>query len=205
MKTITDITRQVKDKKRVNLYIDGQFFSGVEEITLLTNNLHIGDLVDEKKLEEIVLESEYTSCFAKATNYILKGSHTKAQVAGYLSQKGFDGKIIHKVIVKLEEYGYLDDLSFAKTFVETKSSKYGKHYIRAQLKYKGVPEDIIEEALNCLNGEFESAYQVGKKYLKGRLLDIQVKQKVFRYILSKGFSYDVASEVLNKLEREQEV
>ncbi len=206
MSVITDITEQSKNKKRVNLYIDGQFFSGVEKIVLLSENLHVGDAVDEKKLALIIEESEYTSCFQKASGYILKGGHTVKQVAGYLKDKGFDGKIIAKVIDKLQEYDYLNDAQFAKTYVELKSHKYGRHYLTAELRRKGVSEKDADAAVCAISekDEDENAFFVAKKYIKNRPLDIEVKQKCFRYLLSKGFSYDSAKSALDKLCRDEE-
>ncbi len=201
MRKITDITRQ-KDKKRVNVFIDGSFYSGVEEIVLLSNNLHIGDEVDEKKLSEIIEESEYTSCFQKASNYILKGSHTVKRVCGYLKEKGYDGKIIAKVVNKLCDYGYLDDGAYAKNYVELKSGHKGKRLLKLELKQKGVSEEDIENALSCIDDEDESAYKTAKKYLKGRLLDDTTKKKCYRYVVSKGFSYDCAKSAIEKIERE---
>lgn len=204
MKQITDIVAQKNDKKRVSLYIDGEYFSGAQKIVLLTENLHVGDFVDDKKLSDILAESEYDACFQKASSYVLKGGHTIKQVAGYLKNKGFDGKIIAKVIDKLEEYGYLDDGLFAKTYVELKSQKHGKRLLEVELKQKGVSDKDIAAAIDCVKDEDETAYAVAKKYLKGKPLDIQLKQKCFRYVLSKGFSYDSAKFAVDKIEREAE-
>lgn len=201
MSRITDVTRQ-KDKKRVNLFIDGKFYSGVEEIVLLSNNLHTGDYVDEKRLADIVEESEYTSCFSKATSYILKGGHTVKQVCGYLKEKGYDGKTIAKVVDKLCSYGYLDDLSYAKTYVELKKSGKGKRLLEVELKRKGVSDDVIDCVFEDVGDEDENAYNVAKKYLKSKPLDENTKPKCYRYVVSKGFSYDSAKSAVERLERE---
>lgn len=201
MKKITDVKRQ-KDKKRVNLFVDGAFYSGVEEIVLLSNNLHIGDEVDEKKLAEIIEESEYTSCFQKASNYILKGNHTVKQVCGYLKDKGYDGRIIAKVAYKLCDYGYLDDAAYAKNYVELKCGSKGKRLLEIELKQKGVSEENVQNALSDIADEDENAYKVAKKYLRRKPFTDTTKQKCFRYVVSKGFSYDSAKNALEKIERE---
>ena len=199
MKQITDILPQKNDKKRANLYIDGVFYSGVEKIVLLTENLHVGDFVDEKKLSEIIEEPEYTSAFSKASNYILKGSHTVKQVAGYLVKKGYGGKIAAKVIDKLQVYGYLDDGQFADSYVEIKSAKHGKRLLAAELRQKGIKEEYVESALLKVENEDETALSIAKKYLKNKPLDIKTKQKCFRYVMSKGFSYESAKYAVDKL------
>lgn len=199
MKQITDIVPQKNDKKRVNLYVDGAFFFGAQKIVLLSENLHIGDYVDEKKLTEILDESEYDACFQKASSYVLKGGHTVKQVAGYLSSKGFDGKVVKKVIDKLSSYGYLDDEQFAKTYVDIKKNKHGKKLLAVELKLKGVDEKFIDAALDTIGDEDENAYLVAKKYVKDKPLDLALKNKCFRYVLSKGYSYDSAKSALDRL------
>lgn len=205
MKKITDIIPQKNDKKRVNLYIDGQFYSGVEKIALLQENLHIGDFVDDAKLEKIVQESEYSTAFNKASGYILKGGHTRKQVYDYLIKKGYSQQIANKVLDKLKSYGYLDDSQFAKTYVELKSHKYGKHLMSAHLKQKGVKEEDIQSALDTLENEDENAYYVGKKYIKNRPFDLELRQKCYRYLLSKGFSYDSVQCAIDKLKAESDL
>ncbi len=199
MKQITDITPQKNDKKRVNLFIDGTFYSGVERIVLLTENLHIGDFIDEEKLSAVISESEYTSAFSRASSYLLKGSHTVKQVAGYLVKKGYSGKIAAEVIDKLQSYGYLDDGQFAENYVDLKSSRHGKRLLEVELKQKGVKEEYIEKALSNIENEDETALSIAKKYVKDKPLDMKMKQKCFRYILSKGFSYESAKYALDTL------
>ena len=202
MKTITAITPQVKDKKRVNIFLDGKFFCGLQKITQMTNNLQVGDVVSEKRLSELVFESEYTACVDLAYKYLGRKSHTKMQVILYLQDKNFDNKVIGRVISKLEEYGYLDDMQYAKTYIDIKKTSKGKRMLSAELKLKGVDSKTIEEALETLEDEDINAYNVAKKYIKNKPFDFELKAKAFRYLISKGFSYDNATGALDKISAE---
>lgn len=202
MKTITAITPQVKDKKRVNIFLDGKFFCGLLKITQMTNNLQVGDVVSEKRLSELVFESEYTACVDLAYKYLGRKSHTKMQVILYLQGKNFDNKVIGRVISKLEEYGYLDDMQYAKTYIDIKKTSKGKRMLSAELKLKGVDSKTIEEALETLEDEDINAYNVAKKYIKNKPFDFELKAKAFRYLISKGFSYDNATGALDKISAE---
>ena len=202
MKTITAITPQVKDKKRVNIFLDGKFFCGLQKITQMTNNLQVGDVVSEKRLSELVFESEYTACVDLAYKYLGRKSHTKMQVILYLQGKNFDNKVIGRVISKLEEYGYLDDMQYAKTYIDIKKTGKGKRMLSAELKLKGVDSKTIEEALETLEDEDINAYNVAKKYIKNKPFDFELKAKAFRYLISKGFSYDNATGALDKISAE---
>lgn len=205
MKRITDIAEQKKDKKRVNLYLDGEFFSGMEKIVVLSENLHIGDFVSEDELGRLLEESEYTSAFERASGYIAKSNHTCKEVVLYLLSKGYGKKVVRKVIDKLKSYGYIDDLLFARSYYELKSSVYGKRMIRVMLMKKGVPDEVIEQVVDESSDddkEDERAYNVAVKYVKGKPFDIVMKQKCFRYIVSKGFSFDSAKYAVERFENE---
>ena len=55
---ITQITPQVKDKTRCNIYIDGRFYCGLTLEAAVKNRLKVGQSVTAERLAEIQLESE---------------------------------------------------------------------------------------------------------------------------------------------------
>ena len=202
MKRITDIVPQKNDKKRVSIFLDGQFFCGIEKITQMTNNLQVGDMISEEKLYALVEESEYTCAFERAVKALSRSNKTKKQLVTYLKGKSFDNRVIGRVINKLEEYGYLDDSQFATTFIEIKKRGWGKRRLEAELNFKGVDAKIVEEAVSKIDDEDENAYLVAKKYCKTRPVDYDLKVKAFRYLVSKGFTYDSVNAALDRLIRE---
>ena len=98
MKKITALVAQEKNKKRVNVFLDGEFYCGMNLFTVMSNRLKVGDEVDEKKLSEISDEDNYSTALDLALNYISRAMHTKMQMIIYLKKKGFDGKTIARVI-----------------------------------------------------------------------------------------------------------
>lgn len=72
-----------------------------------------------------------------------------------------------------------------------------------ELAQKGIDKNIIEEVLDemlCGDNELELAKKVFEKAIKkyGNIEDSDVKQKVIKYLLSKGFNYDMIEKVLKK-------
>ena len=202
MKKVTALTAQQKNKKRVNLYLDGEFFCSLDLFTVMSERLKVGDEVDEERLKELSENSEYADALDKAVKYISKAMHTKMQVIKYLKDKGFSGRTIAKVIDKMEEYGYVDDEAFAKAYYKEKSRLYGKRKIVYELKSKGVDEKITDKLFGDVDDEEEACRTVAEKYLKGKPLDYELKQKCYRYLISKGFDYDAAKRTLEQLEDE---
>ena len=197
MKTVTALVAQQKNKKRVNLYLDGEYYCALDAFTALSNGLKVGAVVDEFKIAETLQEAEYASALDKATGYLSRSMHTKAQMIKYLKGKSYSGKTIARVIDKLIEYGYVDDEAFAKKYVAEKSRNFGGRKIAFDLKTKGVADAIIDGVIDC--GDYATAcYQVALKYIKGQTLDLKLRQKAYRYLLGKGFDYDTVRSTLEK-------
>lgn len=93
----------------------------------------------------------------------------------------------------LKKYNYINDLDFAKWLVEQRSKQgKGKLFIKQDLFKKGVLPDIINSVLSSIDSE-SSITLVYKKALRKYLSETDVykkKQKIYRYLLSKGFSYE---------------
>ena len=204
MKTITALCVQEKNKKRVSVFLDGEFFRGIGLFVVLSERLKVGDRVDEKRLEELAETDDVSTAFERSLDHISKAMKTKAQMIAYLKKKEYSGRVIAKVIDKLIEYGYINDELYAARFTESRSQKEGKRKIALELKIKGVDKATIEGALATAPEEDESCERVARKYLKGRTLDRELRQKAFRYLVSKGFDYDVARSALERIKDEDE-
>ena len=77
MPEITQITVQTKNKKKCNLFVDGEFFAGVSIESIIKNGLKVGQHVDAKELTELLQENERAEALSKAADYISKALKTK--------------------------------------------------------------------------------------------------------------------------------
>ena len=80
MGEITAITPQVKDKKRCNIFVDGRFYCGLTLEAAMKNRLKAGQTIDPATLSKIQLESEKSTAFDKALNFISAAQKTETQV-----------------------------------------------------------------------------------------------------------------------------
>lgn len=200
MAKITAITAQEKHKDRVNLFVDDEFFSGLSlEISML-NRLKVGMEVDREKLKEIVEQSERVDAFNKALNYISKTLKTKKQVKDYLTRKGYSEDIIFYCIDKLKEYDYINDVEYSKRYISSQNKTNGKRLLEYKLMAKGVnKQDVFSAFGDCeIDGKL-NAKLVAEKYIKNKERSIEVKAKTYRYLISRGFSYDEANFAVSEL------
>ncbi len=206
MNEITSITPQVKDKTRCNIYVDGRFFCGLALETVVKNRLKIGQTVTEEGLAALQLESEKHTAFDKALIHLSATRKTEKQIRDFLMKKGYLPAVCDYVIEKLRSYDFVDDGEYAKAYLESASKKKGSRLIRLELRQKGISEGEIEGAMEGLEEgqELESAQGILQKYLRGKALDKENLQKAYRYLLGKGFDYEIAKQAIVALREEEE-
>lgn len=196
MYEITEITPQIKDKRRCNIYLDGRFYCGLTLETAMRYRLKTGMKVEREFLAKIQLESEKNTALDKALTHISASQKTEREIREYLGEKGYLQDVCDYVLEKMRSYGFVDDAAYAQNYAENAVKRKGKRLIELELKRKGVDEQSIAQATDELQGEEETAKKIAEKYMRGKPTDMQTKQKTYRYLLSKGFDYDTAKAAL---------
>lgn len=198
MNEITAITPQIKDKRRCNVYVDGRFCCGLTLESLVKNRLKVGQVVTEERLAEIQLESEKNTAFDKALTHLSATRKTEKEMRTFLAKKGYLPAVVDYVLEKLREYNFLNDTEYAEAYAEHAVKHKGGRLIRMELKGKGVSDRAIDAALSTLDGEQEeeAAKALLQKYMRGKPINVQTLQKGYRYLMGKGFDYDVAKQAL---------
>lgn len=204
MPKITAITPQIKDKTRCNLEVDGRFLCGMKLETVIQNHLKVGLTVSTEELSAIQAESEKMSALDKALSYISLSMKTEKEIVDYLAKKGYLEDVIDFVVAKMRGYGYIDDLAYSLSYIQSAGARKGRKLIEAELRRKGVCKETVEEALRSLSGETETACNILEKYLRGKSLDKINLQKGYRYLIGKGFDYETAHEALKILQEKSE-
>ena len=199
MKVITDIKPQVKTPTRCSIYLDNTFYCGLELETVMRHRLKIGDQIEPEKLDEIQCDSERVRALDKALTFVTKSKKTQKQVKEFLYSKGYTEQTVECVIQKMNDYRFLDDSDYAESYAKSYSKSKGKKLIEIELKRKGVAEEDMTEALENIGDQTESAVLVAEKYLKNKEKDKANLLKCYKYLLSKGFDYDLSKSVIEKM------
>lgn len=203
MSEITKIEVQTKDKTRANLYIDDEFFCGISIELCVKFGLKKGLEVNEEFVQNIVFEDEKSKAMNKATNYINSSLKTAKQIREYLRKKEYSQPTIDYVVGKMIEYKYLDDEAYAKAFVSTYSSKYGKLKLKSMLKVKGVADSIIDSVLDNEETPRESSIsRVADKYLRNKEITRETLNKLSRFLYSRGYEFDEINSYISNLKND---
>ena len=130
---------------------------------------------------------------------------SKYELQSRLKTKHFSQEIIKQVLDLLSDLGYVDDLTFANTWVKSRLqfNPRSRKMLVYELKKKGIQSSIIERSLAGLNLEQEEqiARQLAEKRfskLKGLPEEIQ-KRRLRGYLSRRGFSSGISIEIINEL------
>ncbi|MFC1708908.1 regulatory protein RecX [Candidatus Omnitrophota bacterium] len=142
----------------------------------------------------------------KASYRLLKiRPRSEYELRNHLKLKGFQKDIIDSAITELHRIGLLDDLAFAKLWVESRIKRpLGLNRLSYELKVKGVAKDIINQVISKYDspGKEEDVVRelINRKIEKIAHLDkTKIKSRLWSYFLRKGFSKDIVYDVLSEL------
>jgi len=146
----------------------------------------------------------------KARFYVLKVLNARPrsveELTAKLREKGYPEEITAQVIGECAKKGLLDDVKFAKLWVQGRmaSRPKGGAVLRRELEEKGVKEDVIEKVVAGVAKEYDE-YEVAKG-LAGQRIDrlkglnkTTAKRRLFGFLRRRGFSFDTIIKVMDEL------
>ncbi len=202
---ITAIKAQKHNRQRVNIYLDGEFAFGLSRF--VAGWLEPGRKLSEAEIKKLQEEDTYEVAFQKALQFIAHRPRSVEETERRLSKKGFSDEVIDVTIKKLLEKEWLDDLDFARQWIENRNAFHprSERLLRYELRLKGLSDDDITQALKKYGGDKnELAYQAGiKKAKKSRHESkFDFLKKVGGYLGRRGFHYGIVKPTVERLWKE---
>ena len=202
MPSITRLEAQKRDKQRVNIYVDDEFFCGITLDDVVRHKLSVGLVLTESDLTNLTANADENKYFNKALEYLLTSPKTELQIKQYLYKKQLDPNTITTIITRLKKYNYINDADYAQNFAQTKSTKLGRKNIQAKLMQKGINRDIITESVNEIGDQTDLVRATAEKYMRNKTPSRETFAKLYRYLIGKGFDFDTASAIMDECKSE---
>lgn len=133
---------------RNKIYLDTGEIMDVSPLIRQRYDLKVND-----DIERFYDEVSYEASLEKGIFLISLKDRTKKEVRLKLEEKYRNKVAILRAIEKLEEFGYLNDLDYAMSYIESRT--YGKNRISYNLFQKGINKDLVEKAYLTLDEEKE--------------------------------------------------
>lgn len=155
------------------------------------------------------MKDEKSRAREAAYKFLSYRQRSKKEVADKLKKNGFSDEVIEEAVNSLENYNYINDSNFAFNLAEDKIRKkpIGPALLRSELIKKGIPKDIVDKTIKEIYnkyGERPLAVDALNSRIKitGGLRVADKKRRLYNYLIQRGFSYDIANEILGEMEIE---
>ncbi len=219
MPKVTLVEPQKKNPKRFNIFLDGVFAFGADEDLIVSYRLIPGKVIQKEDLDKLIYEAEIGKLMERMYGLFSVRQRSEKEVRSYLKNLSFKRKlkekeeisdiIIDLLIERLKQKGLVNDLEFAKAWVEArrKSKQKGVKALKMELFQKGIEREIIEEVIShqaSVVSEEELARQALEKKMKSwrNLSALEFKKKAYEFLMRKGFDYSVVKEVIELIRKQ---
>jgi regulatory protein len=135
-------------------------------------------------------------------NLLTAQPRTRAELRTKLLGKGIDPETADSVLARLNEVGLINDAAFAELWVRSRHTYQGlgRRALSAELRRKGVAEELAAEAVSAVDGAAEEARarELVRKRLRsiGPAPELTVIRRLVGMLARKGYTEGMAYRVV---------
>lgn len=200
---------QKRRTDRINVHLDGAFAFALP--LTVASRLHQGQILSADEIATLQAEAVGAEAKEDALRLIARRPRSIAEVERSLRNKGHDESLIAQVVAHLQEVGLLDDLAFARYWVEQREAFRPRSALalRQELQQKGVDREVIAALLPAVD-ELASARRLAERQaVRWQRLPYEAYQaRMVAFLQRQGFPYDIIQEITDNvwqaLENERE-
>ena len=157
---------------------------------------------------QLILDEVLTKRAKLRCMYLLKSrDYTKQGLREKLAKECYTEEIIERAVAYVVSFGYVDDLRYAKAYINYAGKSKSRKQIEFDLMKKGVAKEDVVTAFEELNemDELESEEVLMqallvKKHYKSEEATLEERRKMIGFLYRKGFSLDKIYKVVGERE-----
>jgi regulatory protein len=191
----------VRHPDRVNVSIDGAFAFGLSGAIVLEQGLFVGQLLSEDDVDALRHSEEVSAATQSAIRLVAYRARTEAELRKRLARNGFSSAAIDTSIERMRDWNYLDDVDFARRWVESREGHRPRaaSMIKRELVGKGVDAETAEQVVaDAEIDEYKIALELGLKWAGRPSHEDRETQRrrLAAYLQRRGFAWDIVRRVL---------
>lgn len=148
MARISSIKPRGRSRDRFVVSLDGKAFATLGPDELLRHALHVDDELDEEAQAAVLASAARLGAYDRAVRMLASRGRSKTGLQRKLVEKGESPVYAAEAVERLARQGLLDDASFARQFVRSKASAFGRARLALELSRQGVGREVAREALD---------------------------------------------------------
>lgn len=170
--------------------------------TYFNSGYRKGMKLTQEEIDVLVTEEEEVKAYQSCLRKLAIKDRTRKEMYDWITQNTeLEIDAVNRIIEKLEEHHFIDDLRYTKSAVFTmKMTLLGENKIIRNLKKKGISIEMIDEVLQSADNsdEFENALKFGVK-IQFSIKDKSVKMKkklIQQKLFLQGYNEDIIEKVM---------
>ena len=141
--------------------------------------------------------------YLRLTVLCAQAEHCQQEMRDKMKRWELDEAVQNRVIARLTKERYIDDERYTRAFVKDKIlyNKWGRRKIQQGLWMKRIDDDIQQRVLDEVDNEeylnvLKPLLNQKRKSIKAQS-DYELNQKLIRFALGRGFTFDIIRQCLN--------
>lgn len=200
-RVITAIKAQKKNHDRVSIFLDGEYGFGLSRIVAAW--LHIGQSLDEKKIESLLSSDASEVAYSKALRLLDRKPRTAKEISSKLVEGGFTADQSEMVLQRLQDSGLIADEKYARQWVENRNQMHprSRKLIAIELKQKGIANEVIDQVLEDSSSDEELAMQAAVRYARRIQSEdrLEFRKRLSAFLARRGFNYGTIVPVVQQV------
>ena len=185
--------------KQVRLFFDEEKYCLLYYNEVRRLGFHEKDEVGQQEFEELNKLLLHRAKL-KAMSLLKYQDRTRKELKDRLMRAEFPEFITEGAVAYVESFGYINDDAYIRNFIDSRKDKKSRREIYALLRQKGVDmnraEEIMEEMYEEHSDQEAIRELLRKKHWDFACTDPKEKQKIYGYLVRKGFRYEDIRQVI---------
>lgn len=202
-RTVTGI--EEISKARCKVYLEEEFAFVLYKGELSAYGIKLGKSLSEENYRCILNEVLSKRAKKRSLNLLKSRPYTEKRLREKLKEGGYPDAVIEEALEYVKSYHYVDDYDYACQYIEYRKAADSRRKLEEALRNRGISGEILEQAFGAAYESREEQEELEKAQIR-RLLekrgydpaanDYKEKQKLFAYLMRKGFSGDLIRRVM---------
>lgn len=197
---ITNIKAQVKREGRYSIFVDGDYAFSLSAEALLDARLTNGQELTEADIRRYKKMSADDKAYGLALAYVARRMRSRGELQDYFRRKKYEPELADDLLQRLERAGFVDDMEFARRWVENRRllKSTSTKRLRLELRQKHIADETIR---TVIEEDATDERQLLRELIakKRRQTRYQDEQKLIAYLARQGFNYnDIKSALTDK-------
>lgn len=160
-----------------------------------------GGALTDQAYQEIMRELLPVRAKKKALHLLERMDRTERQLYRMLTDSGYPGQIAREAVDYVKSYHYVDDIRYARSYIESRKAARSLRQIERELYQKGIAREDFQFAaaqMETPDEECQIRSWMEKKRFCAAQADRKETDRFIRFLLYRGYGMAVIQKVLRQ-------